>query len=169
MQRIAVICLLFAMASCAVPQHVREEDKTFSQVFEAPGLTKQVLYEKVKIWLAQNFKSAKAVIEYDNKDEGTIIGNGSIKYPCSGMDCIAKADWTVPFTMRVDTKDYKYRLTFSNLRLTWPAKRDSVGYLAAGDVEMWQQSDFDAVRPILLRFGDSINNNILSEKKSSDW
>lgn len=154
-------------AGCAT--HVREEDKSFSQVFDTPGYTKDVLYEKVKIWVAQNFRSAKSVIEYENKMDGAIIGNGMVKYPCSGFECVAKYDWTVPFTMRVDMKDDKFRLTFSNLHVAWPAKSDSAGYHAASDHEMWQQEDFDKIRPVLLNFGEGIKASLSKETKSDNW
>jgi len=162
--------LAFALLICVgCATHVREEDKTFSQVFETPGFTKDILYEKVKIWIAQNFKSAKSVIEYDNKENGSIIGNGNIKYPCSGLSCVAQYDWTVPFTMRVDMKDDKFRLTFSNLHVAWPAKSDSAGYHPASDFEMWQQEDYDVARPVLLHFGEEIKTCLSNEVKSDKW
>jgi hypothetical protein len=167
MKRLSLVFALLFFVGCAT--HVRDEDKTFSQVFETPGQPKDVLYKKVKIWIAQNFKSAKAVIEYDNKENGSIIGNGIVKYPCGGLDCIAKGDWTIPFTMRVDMKDDKFRLTFSNLHVAWPARSDSMGYHAAGDFEMWQQDDYDLARPILLHFSDEIKTSLLKEAKSDKW
>jgi hypothetical protein len=167
MKQLSLVFAFLLFVGCAA--HVRDEDKTFSQVFETPGQSKDVLYEKVKIWITQNFKSAKSVIEYDNKENGSIIGNGMIKYPCSGLDCIAKGDWTVPFTMRVDLKNNKFRLTFSNLHVAWPASRDSMGYHAASDHEMWQQGDYDSVRPILLQFGEEIKTSLSKEAKSDKW
>lgn len=154
---------------CAGMERVREQDKSFSQVFETPGHSKDIQYEKVKIWIAQNFKSAKQVLEYDNKIEGTIIGNGITKYPCEGIECIGRGDYTVPFTMRVDMKDDKFRLSFSNLRISWPAKTDTLGFHPANDFEMWQQGDYDKIKPVLLTFGDEIKASLTKEVMSDKW
>src|SRR5437867_1266257 len=89
-----ILCLL----GCAGMQPVEQKDLEFEKIIEVQNYSKDSLYEGVKIWIAQNFKSAKAVLEYENKEQGTIIGNGIIHYPCSGIECMAKSDWTVPFT-----------------------------------------------------------------------
>ena len=118
---------------CAGMEPIPEEDLTFNRVVEVPGITKDKLYDQTKMWIAENFKSAKSVIEYDSRESGTIVGNGNIKYPCTGLDCVAKHDWRVHFTMKVDTKDEKFRLTFSNLRLSWPPSYNSTfGYQRIG-------------------------------------
>jgi hypothetical protein len=169
----AVFLALAVIAGCATPNFtaVKEEDKTFSQVYETPGYNKDSLFEKVKIWIATNFKSAKSVIEYENKVDGTIIGNGVIAYPCSGvMDCLTKGDWKVPFTMNVDMKDNKFRLTFSNLQLAWPPRSDSLGYHPANPGSpMAMQSDYDAVKSKLLTFGEEIRASLSKEPKDDKW
>lgn len=165
------IFMLFILLlnGCAGMERVREEDKSFSQVYETPGVKKDVLYEKVRIWMAQSFGSSKAVIEYENKLEGSIIGNGVTKYPCEGLECVAKYDWTVPFTIRVDTKDDRFRLTYSRLRIAWPAKRDTLGYHEAKDFEMWKQGDFDSIKPVLLSVGENIRSSVYNDVKSNNW
>jgi hypothetical protein len=156
---------MLLLTSCAGLEPVPESERTFEGVFAAPGFTKDQIFTATRIWIAENFRSAKAVIEYENKEDGTLIGNGVISYPCDGIDCIAKGDWKVPFTMRVDTKDQKFRLTFSNLRLTWPP---SSNYPAA-DGPMVQRGQLDAVRPKLLAFGPGILESMSSNKKASDF
>ena len=163
----ALLCL--QLLGCAGMDPVREEDKVFSQVYEAPGFQKDVLYEKVKIWIAQTFKSAKAVLEYENKESGTIIGKGSMPYPCRGLKCIATIGWTVPFTMKVDINDEKFRLTFLDIGLAWPARRDSLGYHEAHEGLMYQQSDFDTVRPLLLGFGEDIKVSLQKNTSAEKW
>lgn len=165
------IILLIMGTGCAAHMPVQAEEKTFSGVFEAPGNPKEVLYERVKIWMAQKFQSSKAVIEYENKVDGTIIGNGIIKYPCEGigLECMAKSDWTVPFNMRVDVKDDKFRLTYTNLRVSWPASVGTFGVQPASNHEMWQKGDFDAVKPVLLLFGEDIKNSVVKEISSDKW
>ena len=171
MKSSVLVLVVALLAGCAgmIPAPVKEEDKTFSQVFESPGHSKDFLYEKVRIWMAQNFKSSKEVIEYENKLEGSIIGNGITTYPCSGLECMIKIGWMVPFTMRVDVKDDKFRLTYSNLRVSWPASSDSLGFHAAGGGSMTQQGEYDAIKPILLSMGESIKSSVVTEVKTGKW
>jgi len=154
---------------CAGMAPVRDSDKTFSQVFESPGHSKDFLYEKVRIWMAQNFASSKQVIEYENKQEGTIIGNSVMKYPCSGLECVAKYNWTIPFTMRVDVKEDKFRLTYSNLQLAWPASTDSLGYHPPYLGALGQQGDYDSAKPILLGMGEDLRAHMATEAKIEKW
>ena len=166
-----IFCMIsLFLAGCAGLQPVADADRTFERVVEAPGYSKEQIFNGTKIWIAENFKSAKAVLEYENKDAGTLIGNGIISYPCSGLECIAKADWRVPFTMRVDIKDQKFRLTFSNLHLSWPASYNrTYGAQPGHDGPIRNQSDLDAVRPVLLKFGDQLLTSFGKDKGKSNW
>lgn len=167
--------LIFVMISlfllgCAELQPVTNADRTFERVIQTPGYSKEQIFNGTKIWIAENFKSAKAVLEYENKDAGTLIGNGIIAYPCSGLDCMGKGDWKIPFTMRVDIKDQKFRLTFSNLHLSFPPSYDrTFGAQRGYDGPINRQSDLDAARPVLLKFGDQLLASFGKEKGKSDW
>jgi len=166
---IAILGVALVLGGCAGMQPVAEADRTFERVVEAPNHTKDQIYTSTKIWIAENFKSAKSVIELDSKEDGIIIGNGIIQYPCSGMDCLAKNDWKVPFTMRVDMKDDKFKITFSNIKLSWPASYSSGISSPAYDGPVNSQGDMDAIKPALLKFGDEILASINSSKSKSDW
>jgi len=156
-----VIFFLILFGCAGVP---KAPDARIERIVEAPGFSKDQIYSSCKIWIAENFKSAKAVMEYDNKEEGTIIGNGVIPYPCSGMSCWGMSDWQVPFTMRTDIKDQKFRLTFSNIRVTWPPAQSRAAY----DGPM-SQKGIDLVAPVLLKFGDEITASMKNNKAKSDW
>jgi len=166
---IAIFGVALVMGGCASMQPVAESDKTFERVVEAPGNSKEQIYTSIKIWIAENFKSAKSVIELDSKEDGLIIGNGIIQYPCSGMDCLAKGDWKVPFTMRVDMKDTKFKISFSNIKLSWPASYSSGISSPAYNGSVNSQGDMDVIKPALLKFGDEILISINSSKSKSDW
>ena len=160
---LGIIAILSGCAGMAGIPPVTSIDR----VFEIKGSSKDTIYESTKMWIAENFKSAKAVIEYEDKKGGTIIGNGSIKYPCSDMlDCTVKDDWRVLFTMRVDVKDTKIRLTFTNILLTWPPSNSS---LSGHKGPIATQGVLDDVKPALLKIGDEIVAFIGNPKNSSDW
>ena len=161
---------LFLLVGCAGMQQITEADRTFERIVQVPGHKKDNIYDFTKIWIAENFRSAKAVIEYENKDAGTIIGNGAIKYPCKGMECVAKNDWKVLFTMRVDTKDEKFRLTFSNLKLTWPPSYNSTfGAQRGHEGPVSTKADLDTIKPVLLKFGDEIRSHMEKGATKNNW
>lgn len=160
----------FIFFNCAGPQLVPEGERNFGRIVDAPGYSKEQIFNNTKIWIAENFRSAKAVLEYENKDDGVIIGNSNIPYPCSGFDCLGRGDWRIPFTMRVDIKDQKFRLTFSNLRLTWPPSYSrSFGTQPGVDRPLVTEKEYKLVKPILLKIGDRLLASFNKEKGSDKW
>ena len=141
-------------------------DHPIDSVFEAPGFTKEQIYNGAKIWIAENFKSSKAVLELEDKENGVIIGNGIVPYPCSGFSCLGSEGWKVPFTMRIDIKDYKFRLTFSNILLSCPRSQNIPAYEGPH-----RDREGFALRmsPILMNFGLEIQTSLGKNKVKSDW
>ncbi|MCP3943533.1 MAG: DUF4468 domain-containing protein [Desulfobacteraceae bacterium] len=158
------------LVGCAGLQPVTDTNRIFQRVIQAPGYSKEQIFNGTKIWIAENFNSAKAVIEYENKDDWTIIGNGIIPYPCTGFDCVAKMNWKVPFTMRVDIKDQKFRLTFSNIHLSWPPSYNATfGAQPGYNGPVRTQGDLDAIKPKFLKFGDALLASFKTNRQKSDW
>lgn len=154
------------ISGCVAMAPATDADRTFEAVHATPGLSQDQIYNGTRQWIAQNFRSAKAVIEYDNKEEGTIIGNGSMPFPCNGIGCLAKSDWTVSFTMRMDTKAERFKLSYSNLSLSWPAKH---GVKAAYNGDIPTKGDVEIVRARLLLLGNDLATSLQTEPKGGDW
>ena len=72
---------------------------------------KDELYKLSNEWLAKTFKSSKAVIQYQDKEEGVIVGKGftSVMY-LGPLDT-----W---FTMTIEIKENRMRITFDDLYIT---------------------------------------------------
>lgn len=168
MKKMFAALLLLSLFGCASMQPVSQQDLSIEKVVEVPDLNKDQIYDQTKIWIAENFRSAKAVLEYENKETGTIIGNGTMSYPCSGLGCLAKADWKTHFTMRVDIKDSKYRATFSNLRLWTPATTSPI-YMPAAESPIHWQEDLDAIKPKLLDIVDQMTASLKNSKNKANW
>lgn len=168
-----VAALLLALA--LLPGHavakkeppLTEEERNVVQVFEAEGYTKDQIYSASKMWIAENFKSAKAVTEYESPEEGTIVGNGNIGYPCTGgFACSIRAGaWRVGFTMKLESKDGRFRLTFTNVVIQYPASM----YGPAHDQAVKSREDMDNIRAKLLEFGPQIVASLGKAKGSDDW
>lgn len=80
---------------------------------DIPDMSKDKIYTSAKQWVAKNFVSAQDVIQFDDKEAGTLIVKGNIDYPCSNVWSCSHYDLTgevVKFTMKVDVKDQKIRV-----------------------------------------------------------
>ena len=136
-----------------------DEERTVAQVFDAKGYTRDQIYAASKVWIAENFKSAKAVIEYDSKDEATLIGNGRTSFICEGgWVCKQKANtWIVVFKMKIEAKDDRFRLTFTDVHLD--------GRVCC-EMPIKDRDDMDNVKATLLQFGPQI---VASLGKANNW
>lgn len=160
-----VVMTAFLMVGCSTMQS-EPAPKEFSKVYEAPGFSKEHIYNSAHEWIAQNFRSAKAVIQHHDEEEGIIIGNGRTNYPPEACGipgyCI---DWNINFTTRVDIKDEKFKLTFMNLMVDPPPSQHSSG--EPRPVRTMKQ--MEAIKPKLLKYGDQILASMKKYEEESDW
>ena len=164
---VAVAVGLSGCVTSPVDMPINPSDREFSQIYDVPNMSKGQIYEGSLKWIAENFKSAKSVIEYQNAADGVLIGNGMINYPCAGFECIGKASWRVKFTMKVETKDGKFKTDFKNLLLDMPATVSEFGSYPAMELPIQTRGDLDAVKPKLLEFGDEMKSSFTASR--SDW
>ncbi len=91
----------------------------YSEVVELNSIPKDQIFELSKIWIAKSFNSANNVIQYADKNTGIIIGKGNFSLKCpdkvKGMNCLAYTSTKAEFTLKIEIKDGKSRLTFSDV------------------------------------------------------
>jgi len=147
-----------------------DEDRTYVEVFQVPAVNSERIFTGSKQWIAENFKSAKAVIEYEDKAEGTIIGNGSIRYPCKGAwDCVAKEDWRIRFTMRLEARDERFRASFTNITLYWPSRVTNGIVSPAQDGPIAFKETMDEVTPELQSIGKRLSQSLTNSTPEQAW
>lgn len=146
-----ILALLF-VASAAVAQ-----ERTHEQIMEATGLTKEEIFRGTKAWVASTF--TRPVIDYEHAGEGVVITSAVMKYPCSGLTCLAKGEWKVPFTLRVDMKEGRLRMTFTNVGLMFP------GYHGA----MAVQGDWENTKAKFESLGPELVKAIAEHKAKANW
>jgi hypothetical protein len=91
-----------------------EEEKRHEFVKEYPNLTKDVIFEKILRWIAENFKSPKSVVDYQDKQTGTILAKGIIIRGPIDFGGLINAD-NFKFTLTVDVREGKARYKFTNI------------------------------------------------------
>jgi hypothetical protein len=80
-------------------------------VLQYSGVTKDDIFDRTLRWTAQNFRSAKDVIDYQDKPSGTIIAKGII--PNVDYGAMVKGD--LHFTLTIDCRDGKARYNYTNI------------------------------------------------------
>jgi hypothetical protein len=72
---------------------------------------KDDLYRNAKLYMVDNFKSAKDVIQYDDKEQGKIIGKGTFELRDYHMLLDTKDffTWHVSYSTEITCKNGKYR------------------------------------------------------------
>jgi hypothetical protein len=78
---------------------------------EFKGLTKDQIYDNSLRWIAQNFKSAKQVIDFQDRTNGTIVAKGNIPEAISW----GVYNGALGFTLTIDAKDGKARFQYTNV------------------------------------------------------
>ena len=157
--RLAIAIPLFIVLLCGcMPTLIPPDSTTVQRVIEVPGIPKDIIYERSRIWIAKTFRSSKAVIEYENKETGVIIGNGIIHYTVKADPLgLYMAEVPVRFTMKEDIKDGRIRITFDNL------------FEGTGDFPATYQQSMDRIRPKLLSLADSLGEAVKSPQDIKPW
>lgn len=102
--------ILFALlgvflAGCATKPFAPVES---SSVVEVSGLSQQELFDKTRQWFSQYFVSGESVVDYENREIGTIIGNGIAQI---GRDPFGMIGYSIHYNIKIETKDGKFRAT----------------------------------------------------------
>ena len=151
---IATLVFIAMLFGC-MPTLIPPDSTTVQRVIEVPGIQKDVIYERSRIWIAKTFRSSKAVIEYENKETGVIIGNGIIHYTLTAG--FSSAEVPVRFTMKEDIKDGRIRITFDNL------------YEGTLEMPVKYRQSMDRIRPKLFSLADSLGEAVRSPQDSRPW
>lgn len=141
-------------------------------VVDVPGVKQDVLYSNSKIWIAKTFTDANSVIQYADKEQGSIVGKGNVAYPCTdAMDCMANADLKYKFTMKIDTKDNKARITFDDVTMYRPASVRSGVIIPTLDTSTMSIRGQERAKQALNGIVEQYKNEIRTQSTSAsqDW
>jgi hypothetical protein len=79
-----------------------------TNVIELKEMDQGIIFNGARQWFSEYFVSGESVIDYEDKDTGTIIGNGISRV---GSDPFGIISYGINYTLRVDTKDGKLRIS----------------------------------------------------------
>jgi hypothetical protein len=174
MKILIIPMLLLSMSGCVTQAEYEATHKPIQpveKIYEMPGLSQSQIYDGARQWFAQTFVKANAVIQYEDKSAGSIIGKGSMAYPCqTSFRCLGVATNTLSFTIRVDTKEGKMRVNYSDLIRKVPAAVTSGIHTQAMDINVVTEEDKILISNKLIGLTDDMAQKINSgEKTNSNW
>jgi hypothetical protein len=108
----------FILSGC-MSQQAATKQMTHEFIEELPNHPKTEVCDRVVKWIANSFKSAEAVTEYEDKEVGSIVSNGRTEIKPEGS-------WVkIPmgYTMNVDVRNEKMRVRFTNLRRLYGSRK----------------------------------------------
>jgi len=137
-----------------------ENQKQLQNVVMVNNESKQEIYRKVKMWIVENFVSAKSVIDYENPQQGIIVAKGNIQYPCSSTDtCMMVSNWHVSFMMKIEVKNNKMRITINHISIVTPMSEREVNSV----------ENMKVIKPKLLQLVNDLTNYVKNPTSSNNW
>lgn len=127
------------------------------------SLTKDFLYDRTRLWLAESFVDSKKVIELENKEQGLLVGNGGMKFTFGIL-----APMPGEFSLRVDIKNGRIRTTYNNFKIyIRPSQYSSGGWsvIHEGTVNGYPKQAIDVAK----KLNQDLRAFINSTEEDSDW
>lgn len=172
-----IFCVVLVLSACATgTAQPPYSGPAAMKVVEVPGKNQAEIYEGARQWIAENFKSSKAVIEYESRDTFTVIGNAK------SADVVACVSWgiikttfdatcmhpaSMLYTMKVESKDGRMRISVPNIALSRAAYSSSLGSSNGFELPADAQS-YALLSERVMMHADEIVN-YLNSAASSDF
>jgi|26BtaG_2_1085354.scaffolds.fasta_scaffold10645_2 opacity protein-like surface antigen len=165
--------LALLLTSCATMELAEQPISQYQKIVEIPNTKQDLIYDGSKQWFAKNFNDSNSVIKYDNAETGSIIGKGSMVFKCieESLTCYSytQSKTTLRFTVKVDSKDNRARISFEDLTLNQP-RAVNAGVVSPESNRVPQfQLEVDSVKNMLDTTANSLANEVKQSVSSTDW
>ena len=166
-KQIKVLIAASILLSACASRFTSYQGKEIQKIYPTEGVAKDTIFNKTKIWLAENFKNSVAGTALSDPNTGTLICKGAMPLPC-GTDfrCAGVRGDDLIYTMKIEARDGRFRITYSNL-----ARRYGPGTPANTGTETDQMiiEDTSLIASKLIDIGNGLQNYIVSAKKQESW
>lgn len=155
---VLIVLLLFVLSGCAVTKQapvVPPEELTLQEVHEI-ALSKDAIFARSLEWMARSFADSAQTIELRDKENGKIIGKGMTEFYNGEMPTPCR------FTIMIEAKDNKYRVTYSNFTGMWGAARNLPRPL-------WHAGHIEQVKAKLKILDATLHAYLSEGKNRKDW
>ena len=102
------LCMLFLVATIQA-----QEPLSFEKVIQADSIKKDAIYNGLKEWVGMNFRSAKNVIEIDDKEAGMLLLRPVSDYKMKGLPYLGFEGY-LKYTIKLNIKDGRFKVVITN-------------------------------------------------------
>lgn len=156
MKWMILILMMIVMTGCSGFHKMAPNEMQIQRVIEVDNTPKSAMFDKSRMWYATAFRSANSVIQYENKENGTIMGNGNVS------DTMMMVRYTLRFSLSTEVKDNKARITATGQTL-YTEKGGEIDV----NRRMWEHFKDDIVE-IMDSYEQYIKGQSFNSK-SDDW
>ena len=160
----ALFGILILFIGCAT---ATLEQRQVAEVIQFPDMTKDQIFDKSMTWIHTQFGSGKAVMEYQDKSTGKIIGNVCIPIK---IDPLGINPSVIDTNMTIDIKDGKVRMQLAAHSITFLETPVSYGssVTAPSSREVYS-GDIKKMKESFSDFKNRYTAYMKSSAGSQDW
>jgi hypothetical protein len=160
-----------------------QEPLRYSEIIEVPAVNKDELFIRGREWFNENFKSAKDVLQINDKENGELSGKGIMEVPFE-LNYVGKMKYFtfVRFQMSVWVKDEKYKYELTNLDIIGDSNNIQFGLITTSNETSVKSFGYSAKKMnemyLSIKQGAELKAKLMiedllakmsKESKSSDW
>lgn len=110
MRKILLLAIALLVITCGL---MAQEPISFEKVIKVDSVKSNAIYNGLKEWIGMNYRSAKSVIEVDDKEAGLIIISPRTSYSMGKLQYICY-DGTIKHTIKFQIKDGRFKIVVTN-------------------------------------------------------
>jgi len=146
-----IIAVLILTQSCGTVQNIKAEDLSTSKIYEDLNKSQSDLYVISNSWMIDMFKDAESVIQFSDKETGSIIG----KYLMQGT--VTQSGY-----MSIDTR------IFAKIDISLKDNRAKISIAPTDDINAWVRNGSVEFSTQINELINSFETNITSTNPT-DW
>ena len=160
---ITSIIILILLGSCVSLEYTDPAllEDPFIYIQEIEGKTKDELYTLSRLWIAETYNSAEAVITFEDKETGVLrgtgIGNIYVK------ENFIKPHWEFSYNLSISVKNNKVKLEFHNIKST--EYYQGLNYT----ITLEHKMVFDPINEYFKSLNELYLESITTSKEDNDW
>ncbi|MCA4897769.1 MAG: DUF4468 domain-containing protein [Bacteroidota bacterium] len=143
----------------------------FSEVVQVDSVSKNELYSRSKDFFVSVFKSAKDVVQLDDKEAGIVTGKGFSKIQEAGVELQM---W---YSIKIQSKNGRYKYEIFDLYFQYEAKTSppsevfdkSVYYKKNGEPRTAYETRKNEMLKKIKSLTESIKTTMNKKSKKDDW
>lgn len=108
-----VFISLISIVGCVAPQYLTAEDKEVIYPETESSMSKSEIKNKLTLFINDNFKSAKSVIQ--SNEDGLLTGSFVTQLKCFDLLCYIKEYAEISFAVKYSDNKYKLKLSVKRI------------------------------------------------------